>query len=412
MARRGHDVTLVDRHGPFNALSSSVGPTRLWRLADPNPARVRLARRGLEAMRRLAERANTEVFLTRGLVWRDDVSLTALLGTLASQDVQHTEVTAEDVGRFFPGLRPDGRDAVWQPAAGVVLAETSLRAQLLLLQERGGATLFGHDVVDVDARTAGVRISFGDGRFADADVVVLAPGPGAATLLSRVGVDVDLHAYLEQVVHFGDAADPHSSDALPGLFDGPTDRRPGVYGMPTPGRGYKIGLDTPLRDYRRSDEDRVPDPARTNAIRDFVCEGLASVPSTVVDEQVCVWTDSPDGSFVVDRLPEGVPPKIHPVSPQGAVQGLNDRGETGYMGPKPPPGHGLHHYHFQLFALDGRLDLPPDVDIRTLVDAIKGRTIASGEMVGTFKVAGDFDSPASTGSYGRPTDDEGRVITR
>ncbi|TQR83714.1 FAD-dependent oxidoreductase [Mycobacterium hodleri] len=306
MARRGHDVTLVDRHGPFNALSSSVGPTRLWRLADPNPARVRLARRGLEAMRRLADRANTEVFLTRGLVWRDDVSVPALLETLAAQDVQHIEVTAEDVGRFFPGLRPDGRDAVWQPAAGVVLAETSLRAQLLLLQKRGGATLFGHDVVDVDARTPGVRISFSDGRFIDADVAVLAPGPGAATLLSRVGVHVDLHPYLEQVVHFGDAADPHSSDALPGLFDGPTDRRPGVYGMPTPGRGYKIGLDTPLRDYQRSDEDRVPDPARTRAIRDFVCEGLASVPSTVVDEQVCVWTDSPDGSFVVDRLPEGV----------------------------------------------------------------------------------------------------------
>ena len=109
----------------------------------------------------------------------------------------------------------------------------------------------------------------------------------------------------------------------------------------------------------------------------------------------------------VDRLPEGIPPKIHPISPQGAVQGLNDRGETGYMGPKPPPGHGLHHYHFQLFALDGPLDIQPDADLRTLVDAIKGRTIASGEMVGTFKVAGDFDSPASTGSYGRPTDDEG-----
>ncbi|GAB7071776.1 hypothetical protein JCM12141A_60650 [Mycolicibacterium hodleri] len=303
MSRRGHDVILVDRHGPFNALSSSVGHSRLWRLADPNPARVRLARRGLEAMRRLAERANIEVFLTRGLVWRDDVSLPALLETLAEQDVEHTEVSAQDVERFFPGLRPDGRDAVWQPVAGVVLAEISLRAQLGLFT---GTTLFGHDVVDVATRTSGVRISFADGRFVDADVVVLAAGPGAAALLGRVGVDVDLQPYLEQVVHFGDPADPHSSDALPGLFDGPTGHRPGVYGMPTPGRGYKIGLDTPLRNYEQSDVNRVPDPVRTNAIRDFVRAGLASVPSTVVDEQVCVWTDSPDGSFVVDRLPGGV----------------------------------------------------------------------------------------------------------
>jgi Raf kinase inhibitor-like YbhB/YbcL family protein len=114
----------------------------------------------------------------------------------------------------------------------------------------------------------------------------------------------------------------------------------------------------------------------------------------------------------VDHLPEGIPQKIHPVSPQGAVQGRNDVGDTGYMGPKPPLGHGTHRYHFQVFALDGPLELQPDVDVRTLVDAIKGRTIASGELIATFEVPGDFDSPASTGSYGRPTDDQGREMPR
>jgi len=303
MARRGHDVTLVDRHGPFNALSSSVGPTRLWRLADPNPIKVRLGRRALEAMHRLAERAGTEVFLTRGLLWRDDVSLPAVVGALGAEGVEHAEVPARDVGHFFPGLRPDGRDAVWQPLAGVVLAETSLRAQL---RSFSGATLFGRDVVDVAVRSSGVRVSFADGGSTDADVVVLAAGPGAAGLLDRVGVHLELHPYLEQVVHFGDGAHPAANDALPGLFDGPRGARPGVYGMPTPGRGYKIGFDTPLRDYRRTDEDRTPDPARTSVIRDYVHENLSSVPATVRDEQVCVWTDSPDGSFVVDRLPGGV----------------------------------------------------------------------------------------------------------
>src|SRR5688572_18075434 len=30
----------------------------------------------------------------------------------------------------------------------------------------------------------------------------------------------------------------------------------------------------------------------------------------------------------------------------------NDFGATRYDGPQPPPGHGTHHYHFRLFALD------------------------------------------------------------
>ncbi len=85
-------------------------------------------------------------------------------------------------------------------------------------------------------------------------------------------------------------------------------------------------------------------------------------------------------------LPRGVPDETRLVSPQRAVQARNDAGAIGWYGPKPPPGHGVHRYHFQLFALDGPLDLDPETtDVRTLVDAIKGRTLVSGELVGTFE---------------------------
>lgn len=110
LARRGHQVTLVDRHGAFNQLSSSSGPTRLWRLADPDPARVRLARRGLEAMRRLSDRAGHQVFLTRGLLWRDDVSLPALTSTMGQESVRHEVVAARDVAaRAAAGVRKPPR---------------------------------------------------------------------------------------------------------------------------------------------------------------------------------------------------------------------------------------------------------------------------------------------------------------
>ena len=45
LVRRGHRVTIVDRYPPGNAWSSSSGPTRLWRLADPDVAAIRLGRR-------------------------------------------------------------------------------------------------------------------------------------------------------------------------------------------------------------------------------------------------------------------------------------------------------------------------------------------------------------------------------
>ena len=45
-------------------------------------------------------------------------------------------------------------------------------------------------------------------------------------------------------------------------------------------------------------------------------------------------------------------------APPGAAEGLNGAGKPGYTPPCPPTGHGIHHYHFKLYALDMALDLP------------------------------------------------------
>lgn len=303
LSRRGHRVTLIDRHGVANRLSSSVGPTRLWRLADPDPARVRLAVRGVEAMRRLADRSGVTVFLERGLLWRDDVSLPALTATMQALDIDHTVVAAADVARFFPALRSDGRSAVWQPEAGVVLAAESLRAQRQLFDNGVESTLLTRSVASVEPDA---RVVLDDGTVLTADAVVVAPGPGAGALLGGLGIDLVLHPYLEQVVHFGERSRPDAGDDLPCLFDGPSHERPGIYAMPTPGVGYKVGLDRPLRDFVDSDDDRTPDPGRTETIRQRVAADIGAVTPTVLDAQVCSWTDSPDGRFVIDRLDGGV----------------------------------------------------------------------------------------------------------
>ena len=46
--------------------------------------------------------------------------------------------------------------------------------------------------------------------------------------------------------------------------------------------------------------------------------------------------------------------------PAGVVQGKGDIGRPGYLGPCPPPGTGVHHYTFTLYALKvDKLDLDP-----------------------------------------------------
>src|SRR5206468_6102944 len=106
------------------------------------------------------------------LLWRDDVSLPAVVTALAGEGVPHRVVPAAEVAGAFPGLRPDGRDAVWQEDAGPVLAGESLAAQAELFARAGGTLRVGPVVRAVSPAASGVRVSFVDGGVVDADVAV------------------------------------------------------------------------------------------------------------------------------------------------------------------------------------------------------------------------------------------------
>ena len=65
-----------------------------------------------------------------------------------------------------------------------------------------------------------------------------------------------------------------------------------------------------------------------------------------------------------------------------------DNGAVGWFGPRPPPGHGLHRYHFQIFALAAPLTFGPGAPLETLVSALKGDTLANGMMVALYEAPG------------------------
>jgi len=65
--------------------------------------------------------------------------------------------------------------------------------------------------------------------------------------------------------------------------------------------------------------------------------------------------------------------------------GQNSKLEVGFTPAAPPPGHGLHHYHFQVFALDRQIELDPGAGRSDLLDAMKGHVLGWGELVGTYE---------------------------
>jgi Raf kinase inhibitor-like YbhB/YbcL family protein len=94
---------------------------------------------------------------------------------------------------------------------------------------------------------------------------------------------------------------------------------------------------------------------------------MANIPATVIS--------LPPSLAKIDKLTQF----------GNVVQGGNHTCQIGYYGPRPLAGDPPHHYHFQLFALDTQLQLPPGFYRRALINAMCGHVIGKGEFVGTYQ---------------------------
>ena len=129
-----------------------------------------------------------------------------------------------------------------------------------------------------------------------------------------------------------------------------------------------------------------------------------SVPEDLPRTEFLHWSmvDVPAGvtELTAGACADGVTPggKSHPPGPAGSRQGVNDytawfagdadMGGTylGYDGPAPPwNDERLHHYHFEVVALDvPRLDLADGFGLSDLRAAIEGHELGRVRLTGTY----------------------------
>lgn len=64
------------------------------------------------------------------------------------------------------------------------------------------------------------------------------------------------------------------------------------------------------------------------------------------------------------------------------IEGINDFNKNSYGGPCPPSG--IHRYFFKIYALNAMLDLNSNARKRDLEEAMKGKIISEGELIGLY----------------------------
>jgi len=142
--------------------------------------------------------------------------------------------------------------------------------------------------------------------------------------------------------------------------------------------------------------DHAPLPARYTADGEGLFPSLqwTGVPAAATSVLLIVEdADSPTPNPLVHAIVVGLPPGDGGL-PEGALPsgdhpgtglhtGLNSYLQAAWLPPDPPPGHGVHRYAFQLFALDALPTFSDTPGRDEVVDALRAHAVASGLLIGT-----------------------------
>jgi Raf kinase inhibitor-like YbhB/YbcL family protein len=94
-----------------------------------------------------------------------------------------------------------------------------------------------------------------------------------------------------------------------------------------------------------------------------------------------VWNIAPSAT----QIPEAIPGDAQQL-PDGSMQTNGNPGQGGNMGYRPPcpPAGPSHHYAFELFALDQKLDVPGTATRTDVMKALDGHILAHAALIAPY----------------------------
>jgi len=306
LARRGVGAIGIERFAIGHDRGSSHGPSRIFRLAHfENASYVPLLRRAYALWRELETVAKENFIRLTGIAEIGPADGELIAGTLAAArrfGLPHEVLDAKALMRRYPSYRlPDQFVAVVQPDGGIIAAQRAIAANIRIAGDAGALVRTQEKVLAVEPNGKGVRIKT-DRAEIDADGVIVAAGPWLQSLLP--GLDLPLRV-TRQVVGWFEPADAaqFAADRFPVFL---IESRHGIhYGFPNDGAmGVKVAK------HHHRDETVDPDACERNVtaedealIRAPLAQYLPGANGRLLDAQTCLYTMTPDDSFIVDRMP-------------------------------------------------------------------------------------------------------------
>jgi sarcosine oxidase len=306
LAASGKRVLGLDRFAPPHEFGSSHGRTRIIREAYfEHPLYVPLVQRAYDLWADLERRSGQRLLLQTGGLMLGPAQGALVSGARRSADqhrLPHEILSASDVRQRFPAFAPaDDMIAVWEPRAGALFPEVAIQTHLDLARKAGATLAFNAPVLGWEALKDGVRVRTAN-QTHTANHLLLSAGAWTSSLLP----DLHLPLKVERQVLFW--FEPREN---PGLFQPDRfpificeyDDRRFFYGFPDLGDGVKLGVHHEGQTTEPDLIDRQVRVDETETARSLLSSFLPSAAGALRSAAVCMYTNTPDEHFILDRHP-------------------------------------------------------------------------------------------------------------
>ena len=305
-ALRGLSVAGFDALEPPHQHGSTHGHSRIIREAYfEHPQYVPLVQRAYALWGELEASARVRLFQATGGLMIGRPGRTVIAGTRRAA-AEHGLVvqtwTPSEVRTRVPALTPDpDMIGLFEPRAGVLAPELAVSAMLDQARRAGANLHLSERVRDWSAESAYVDVRT-ERRHVRARRLVLAAGSWLASILGAFTLPLTV----ERVVQYwypttGD--DRFAPARFPiFLLEAPDGRV--LYGLPDQGRGLKLAEHHGGSTTTADAVDRGISSEQTAAFHAFATRWIHDLPVGPVEASVCLYTNTPDGDFILDWHPE------------------------------------------------------------------------------------------------------------
>ncbi len=306
LAARGYRVLGLDRYAPPHPHGSSHGRSRIIREAYfEDPRYVPLVQRAYVLWQALEASAGVHLLHPTGglmLGHADGVLVPGARRSAETHGLAHDVLEGASLAQRAPAFRlPPDVIGLFEPRAGVLDPERAVDTMLSEARRHGAEVRTHEPLLAWRATEQGVVVDTSRG-ICTARQLVLALGAWSGTPLGDPALPLTVQrnvTYWFTPARDAEAFRPESFPVF--LFEHAPGRM--WYGFPDLGDGVKIALHGIGDIVAPDDPARPVSPEEIGHVRELLARYLPAADGTLRAAVTCLYTNTPDGHFVIDHHP-------------------------------------------------------------------------------------------------------------